>query len=57
MPVASTRVGPMVESLIAFVVKFQAEGRETLLRVLQNGAVSSCTRQKVVVCRADPSAL
>ena len=57
MPVASARVGPMVESLMAFVVKFQAEGREALPRMLQNGAVSSCTRQKVVVCRVDLSAL
>jgi hypothetical protein len=57
MLVASARVGPMVESLMAFAVKFQAEGRETLPRVLQNGAVSSCTRQKVVICRADLSAL
>jgi hypothetical protein len=41
MPVASARIGPMVGSLVAFVVKTQAGGRITMPKVLQNGAVDN----------------
>jgi hypothetical protein len=41
MPVASARIGLIVGSLVAFVVKTQAEGRVTMPKVLQNGTVDN----------------